>query len=182
MKEKLRSRLGLTLTELLVSLAIMALLAAGVSGGIVAAAAAQRDSLALSESLLLLDSVTKAVIGELRYATQVTVSTAAPILTPPAGYTASYVSQADYLSAVYGLNTRFYTAANAEGMPRIFVEAGGGDYPILGEGAYSNLGAEIVSLTYEESTENFLVKLAITLPSGTRQEYPEFRIYPVFQE
>lgn len=180
MKRKLISRRGLTLPELLVSLALMSLLAAGVSTGISAAAAAQRDSVALSEASLLLDSVTKAVIGELRYATEVNDPSAAGAVTPPTGYTEVYTSGVDYISAVYGLDTRFYTATDPAGMPRIFVEAGGDDYPILGEGAYSDLGAEIVSLTYESATKSFLVELAITLPGGARQEYPEFRIYPVF--
>lgn len=179
-QNKLRSRHGLTLMEMLLSLALMSLLAVGVSTGISAAAVAQRDSVALSEASLLLDSVTKAVIGELRYADGVYMSSVPPV--PPAGYKLINYSEAAYLSAVYGQGTRFYTVENAQRMPRIFVESEAGDYPILGEGAYSNLGAKIVSLTYDASTGHFSVKLEITLPSGTRQEYPEFEVYPVFQD
>lgn len=180
MQGKLRSRRGVTLTEMLVSLALLSILAVGVSTGISAAAAAQRDSVALSEASLLLDSVTKVVIGELRYATEVDGSAASAII-PPAGYTQGYTSPATYLSTVYGLDARFYTAVGPGGMPRIFIEAGGVSYPILGEGTYSDLGAELELLEYDGGTGCFLVKLAIKLPNGTVQTYPQFTVNPVFR-
>lgn len=186
MIKKLRSRRGVTLTELMVSLALVAILTVGVSSGITAAAVAQRDSVAFSEASLLLDSVTKALIGELRFATDVSVSDALGHPRPPEGYryddTTSFASSALYLSTVYGLNTRFYTAVeNGGGRSRIFVEAEGASYPLLGEGTYTDLGAKLVELKYDAATRGFLVELAIELPSGSVQSYPPFWIYPVFQ-
>ena len=179
MEQKLKSRRGMTLTELLVSMAIMALLSVGIATGVSAAGAAQRDNLALSEASLLLDSVTKAVLGELRYA-RITAPAASPAPVPPAGYSLVYDSQIQYLSTVYGLDARFYTAENGDGLNRIFVEANGKSYSLLGEGAYTNLGAGIKALSYDPVTGRFTVELAVTLPGGREQSYPPVQIHPIF--
>lgn len=180
MKKKLNTRRGLTLTELLVSLALMAILAAGVTTGLSAAAAAEKDSVALSESSLLLDSVMKAVIGELRYATGVKTASA-PIPDPP-GYTVAYSSPVQYLSHTYGMDTRFYVLENAEGFSRIYVSTRDGSYALMGEGAYSDMGAGIKSIGYDAGTGCFTVVLTITLPDGHTTEYPPLQVYPILRK
>lgn len=176
-KRKLRSRRGLTLVELLISLALMTILTVGTTTGISATSPVLKKSLMLSESQLLLDTLTKAISGELRYATDIAPATsnASPPLKP--GETHSFPMDFTYSSKEYGPEARFYNALSADGAQlRIMVQDGG--YDFVGSGVYADLGAKIVSITYDGANRVFNVELQIIFPDGTEESHT-FAVQPV---
>lgn len=72
MKKKLKSSAGFSLVELLCAVAVLMLLAIMVNSGLSVAMKTYFDLTAESETQLLLNSLTNAVAGELRYAFDVT--------------------------------------------------------------------------------------------------------------
>lgn len=183
-KHKLRSRRGLTLTEVLVSLALTGILAAGISTGVSATGPVLEKSLALSESQLLLDSLVKGISGELRYASDVTstLTGGEPVLSLEAGQVVTGKAGFTYTSAEYGLGAFLYTVENdGGGEERIHIIVSGDGYDFLGSGAYSNLGARLNKLEYDEANKIFDVQIEIVFPNGTTQAH-EFQVRSVLEK
>lgn len=183
-RQKLRSRRGLTLTEVLVSLALTGILAAGISTGVSATGPVLEKSLALSESQLLLDTLVKGISGELRNASDVTVIPAGGEPVPPleAGQVVTGKASFTYTSAEYGLGAFLYTVENdGGGEERIHIMVNGGGYDFLGSGAYSNLGARLNKLEYDEAGKTFDVEIEIVFPNGTAQAH-QFEVRSVLEK
>lgn len=172
MLKKLRSRKGTTMMEILVAAALMALLAAGIGGGISAAVPVCNDSLALSESSVLFSTLTQIITDELRYAREIQVDA-----------TSGDIS---FTSDRYGQNAMLVDSMTAGSgtayTGRIWLKSDVGTFPLLGEGAYTTLLAEL-GLTYDSGaagTSFFEVTLTITRSDGG-QESRTFQVYPILQ-
>ena len=172
---KLRTRRGVTLMEVLISLALMTILTVGISTGVSATGPVLKNSLTLSESQLLLDTLTKAISGELRYATDIEpIGPLNPEVTPPpvAGEDYTYPMDFTYSSKEYGPKARFFNVSKTGGGdPRLRLMVMNGGYDFVGNGIYSELGAKIGSIIYDDATRVFEVKLTIFFPNATYKEY-----------
>lgn len=138
LKHKLASRRGVTLSEMLVTVAILGLVTLAVSVGISSALRVYNQSVTLSDAQTLTSTLTQAIMDELRYARD--------IKTNEEGALSSYTSMD------YGLNAAF--SADAE--QHITV----GGKALVGSGAYAGLGAG-AEISYDSSTRCFTVKLTI---------------------
>lgn len=169
MHQKLRSIRGTTLMEVLVATALLALLATGISAGVSSAAPIMKKSLELSANELLLDTLSNAVQGELRYASQITVTDPAP--TPIAF---------EYFSMRYGQRSTLKAVElepTAIGNQRLVVQSEGGTYYLIGDKAYGDAKLKECTLTLDAATLTFQVELKVQGKSGivtTRN----FSVYP----
>lgn len=131
MRKKLASKGGFTFSELLVALAIVALIGAAVAAGIPAAMRVYDSVTGKAEALSLTSSLESVISDELRFA-----SDAKP--------------DGSFTSQLYGVNTQI-TSSNG----RVWIKS----YPLLGEKSYSsNLNAE-VAVTYQDAL--FQVEITI---------------------
>lgn len=174
LRRKLRSRRGMTLAELLVSMALMAFLTAGVGMGVSATGPVLRDSLMLSESQLLLDTMIKTISGELRYATNI-------VLLEPGALPPEAVNEASaafpegtpfsYSSRAFGENTALYNAQKSNGRKQVRVAVDQDGFDLIGSGAYSDLDVQLKQLTYDADEGSFAVTIQIIFPDATTQEH-----------
>ncbi len=116
-KAKLASRRGMTLTELLAAVLILALVAAGTAAGVSASLRVYRRSTALSDAQTLTSTLSIALMDELRRARD------------PGGS-----GTATFTSGVFGPNVSVET--NAGGHITI------GGQELIGSGAYAGMTAE----------------------------------------
>ena len=150
-KKKLRSRRGVTLTEMLVTVIIIGLMTAGVATGISASLNVYHESTQLSDAQTLSATLAQAVMDELRYATN--VSGDAPT----------------YDSMNYGEDA--VIAPNADG--RLAVNG----IELIGSGAYNGLKANI---TYPYSGGAFSVTIMVSDANGELiTSTPEFSVTPL---
>lgn len=161
MQFKLRDSRGMTLVELLVSLALMGFLAAGVAAGTSVAAPTLDDSLITAQTSVLADTIYKAVSGELRYATTV--------LPAGSGFT--------YQSPVYGPQSALVCEA---GM--VWVSTPSGKYILLPPGMYSDLTVrlDITPIYGSSAVDSYTADLRIYLPNGNEQQY-QYQFYPALR-
>lgn len=153
MKKKLRSRKGLTLTEMLVTTIIIGLMTAGVAAGIRASLNVYRESTQLSDAQTLSATLAQAVMDELRYATNVSGSGDAP----------TYNSMNYGDEAAIEQDTNGHLAVNG--------------IELVGSGAYNGLKAEI---TYPYSSGAFTVTITICDANNeTITSTPAFSVTPL---
>lgn len=138
LKRKLASRRGVTLSEMLVTVAILGLVTLAVSVGISSALRVYNQSVALSDAQTLSSTLSQAIMDELRYARDMKTSAEGAL--------------SSYTSMDYGLNAAFATDAEQH------ITVGGKD--LVGSGAYAGLGAG-AEISYDSSTQCFTVKLTI---------------------
>lgn len=136
LKCKLASRRGVTLSEMLVTVAILGLVTLAVSVGISSALRVYNQSVTLSDAQTLTSTLSQAIMDELRYARDID----------------DKQNPIQFTSMNYGLDAAF--AADAE--QHITV----GGKPLVGSGAYAGLGAG-AEISYDSSTRCFTVKLTI---------------------
>lgn len=134
MKKKLRSRRGVTLTEMLVTVIIIGLMTAGVATGISASLNVYHESTQLSDAQTLSATLAQAVMDELRYATNVSGSGDAPT----------------YDSMDYGDTAKIEKNTNG----RLAVNG----IELVGSGAYNGLKADI-SYPYNGGAFSVTIKI-----------------------
>lgn len=140
-KRKLRSRAGMTLTELLAAIAVLGVLGAGLAAGIPAAARVYHEATADAEASVLFSTLSTAVGDEFRYARNPR-------------------TDGSYDSAVYGKNVSISTDSDG----RLTV----GGEQLLGSRTYTgNLRADI-SVAYEDGL--FTVGLSVMEDGRVRKE------------
>lgn len=137
LKRKLASRRGVTLSEMLVTVAILGLVTLAVSVGISSALRVYNQSVTLSDAQTLTSTLSQAIMDELRYARDID----------------DKQNPIQFTSMNYGLNAAF--AVDAE--QHITV----GGKALVGSGAYAGLGAG-AEISYDSSTRCFTVKLTIS--------------------
>lgn len=132
-REKLRSRRGLTLTELLVAMLILSLVTVGVATGISASLRVYRQATETSDAQMLTSTLSTALMDELRYARDVS-GTDDPIFT----------------SGTFGENV---SVEVLDGLVTV------GGEKLLGSTAYAGLRARTADVTYADGV--FHVDLTI---------------------
>lgn len=150
LKKKLSSKGGFTMAELLVSMAIMALVGLAVAVGISTAGRAYTEITMSSEASVLCATLSVEIADELRFARD--IDTVSGVVT--------------YTSPRFGTDV---SVNSADG--RISI----GTNPILSEGAYTNLNAE-AGVTYNG---NFMVTIEITNAGGKVLESSSFSVSPI---
>ena len=165
MQRKLRDRGGMTLVELLISMALMGFLAAGIAASTTVAAPALDDSLTAAQTSVLADTIYKALSGELRYATVVSVS--------PTG------SDFTYQSPVYGAQVSLFCE-----MGMVWVNTTTGKFKLLPPGMYSDLTVDLTVTPVLRSgggaVDSYEADLTVYLPNGNEQQYL-YQFYPAIQ-
>lgn len=158
---KMRSKRGATLTELLVALVLISILGMGVTGGTAAAGQVCGDTVAYSDSALLLNTITQVLINELRYARDISDSE----------------GTVTYTSPLYGEGVSIIARDG-----QIYIKGSGLDeFNILGAGAYAG-GTVSSTVSYDETTGPspfFSVKLELTRANNTQEERT-FQVYPIY--
>lgn len=134
--KKLRCKKGFTLSELLVTVVMLAILTLAVAVGISSSIRVYHQSVTISEAGILSSTLCQAISDELHYAKEIDAS----------GGTVKF------LSDNYGRKTSITT--NADG--RLMV----GTYPLIGNSAYTHLNAD-VAITYSDAAKSFDVTLII---------------------
>lgn len=135
--KKLRSRRGMTLTEVLVALLILSLVTVGVAAGVSASLRVYRQATESSDAQMLVSTLSTALMDELRYARDIS-GTDTPTFTSDTFGESSLVGVAD---------------------GRITV----GGQKLLSDAAYAGLRVKTVEVTYADGV--FHVEL--TVQSGT---------------
>ena len=138
-RRKLRERRGITLSEMLVALAILGLVCLAVAGGLSASLGIYRDSVALSDAQTLASTLTQALMDDLRFARDFQTD---------AGGGLSYTSPS------YGEGA---TVGQSEGHITIH------GYELVGSGAYAGLTARAEELGYDGET----VRVSLSIHAGT---------------
>ncbi|MEG0755488.1 MAG: type II secretion system protein [Oscillospiraceae bacterium] len=151
MTKKLRSQKGFTLSELLVTLAILGVLTLAIAVGISSATTVYRQSVALSESGVLASTLSQAVSDELHYAQDISGTD-----------TVTYTSQA------YGANATITADKNGKLMV--------GAYQLVGDAAYTNLKAS-VGIAYDSGA--FEVTITISGQESKQIRAQTFQVTPV---
>lgn len=85
LKNKLRAKRGMTLTEVLVAVLILSLVTVGVAAGVSSSVKVYRKSVQFSESRTLCATLSQAVMDELRYATDIGSQSTNPTFTNQSG-------------------------------------------------------------------------------------------------
>lgn len=174
LRRKLRSQGGMTLAELLVSMALMALLTVGVGVGVSATGPVLKNSLMLSESQLLLDTMVKTISGELRYAANIVPREAGAIPPETEGEVDAVFpggTPFSYSSKAFGENVAIYNAEMSSGRKRVRVVVNDRGFDLIGSGAYSDLDMCLTQLKYDAANGCFAVTIQIIFPDSTKQEY-----------
>lgn len=154
MMKKLRAQKGFTLSELLVTLAILGVLTLAIAVGISSATTVYRQSVALSESGVLASTLSQAVSDELHYAKDIRVIEGTDTVT--------------YTSQTYGANVSITADKNGKLMV--------GSYQLVGDAAYTSLKAG-VEITYASGA--FEVTITISNQEDTTIRTQTFQVTPV---
>lgn len=145
-RKKLRSKRGLTLTELLAAMAILALLGVALTAGISAAAKAYSDITMNSHASILSGTLAVDLADELRFAENIEDDGSGNIT---------------FTSMRFGEKVKF---ENDTASGHIVVENGSTKYEILADKAYMKLAAE-TDISYSGGL--FTVEITIKSPGGT---------------
>lgn len=151
MRKKLASKKGFTMTELLITMAILALIGVSVGVGITTAGRAYTDITASSEASVLCSTLSTELADELRFAEHVSV-------TPENGLT--------FTSRRYGPNVKVESSGG-----RVTI----GGHQILSEGAYTGLNAA-AGVTYV----NGVFEVTVTASMGAKElKSSTFSVSPI---
>ncbi len=162
LRRKLRSRRGVTLTELLATVLILSLVTAGAVTGVSASLRVYRRSVRLSDAQTLSSTLSIALMDELRYAKN------------PKGDTGTAV----FTSAAYGADV---SVGSREG--RVVVGAVDGEgrvtdgRELIGGGAYAGLAAD-ASVAYSDGVFSVTVRICSDDTADTIQEV-SFSVRPL---
>lgn len=157
-KRKLRARAGMTLTELLAAIAIMALLGTAIGVGTSAALKVYRVSTALSEAGVLKSTISAAIMDELRYATDIDAG-ASPVT---------------YRSAAYGKDVSITISTADDSKGQLLVKG----QPLVGSKTYSSgLTVKTLNIAYSEGV--FTVMLTVGDADGEITSTAEFKVDPI---
>ncbi len=149
---KLRTRRGMTLTEILAAVLILALVAAGTAAGVGVSLRIYRQSVALSDAQTLSATLSIALMDELRYARE------------PGGSGA-----ATFTSSTFGSNV----SGGADG-GRVTV----GGRELIGSGAYAGLTAD-AGVYYDADTGLFSVTVKVCHAAGDMIQLVSFSVRPL---
>ncbi len=167
-KKKPRARGGFTLIELLAAVVVMLLIAAALAAGIPATLNAYQEMTAVSESAVLLSTLSQSLTDELRYARDIKLQSS------------DGLTLATYTSAIYGVDVK---PAGHEGkieMVTTRVPTGGGTpvstyYSLVNDAVYTGgLAASLSDITYDG--EVFSFEITVYQPAGTTGFAEEDRI------
>lgn len=150
---KLRTRRGMTLTEILAAVLILALVAAGTAAGVGTSLRIYRQSVALSDAQTLSATLSIALMDELRYARE-------PGGTGPATFT----------SSTFG--PKVSVGANDDGR----VTVGGRE--LIGSGAYAGLTAD-AGVYYTADTGLFSVTVKVCRADSDLIRQVSFSVRPL---
>lgn len=152
--KKLRARGGMSLSELLVAILILSLVSLGVAVGVSSAMRVYQQSVELSDAQTLSSTLATAIMDELRFARDVSVTDNNPSFT----------------SATFGEGVSFDVDDNG------YVTVGG--QRLVGTGAYAGyLQAEKPDITYQNGI--FQVILTINGKSDNQVREVEFSVVPI---
>lgn len=158
LKRKLHSRVGMTLTELLAAIAIMALLGTAISVGTSAALRVYRASTAVSEAGVLKSTLAAAIMDELRYATDIDAD-ASPVT---------------YRSDTYGKNVSITVSTADDSKGQLLIKG----QPLVGSKTYtSGLVVKALDIDYREGV--FTVTLTVGETDGEITSTAVFKIDPI---
>lgn len=153
MRKKLRTRRGVTLSEMLVAMAVLGLVTAAIATGMTAGVRIYQESTDLSQTQVLLSTLTQSVSDELRYARDITTSGGGVVYTSPA----------------YGPGASL--VANGDG--QVAVAAGSKVTSLLGSGSYGGYRAGI-GVTYADGC--FEVTLDVKRQDGQGLQHQVFAV------
>ena len=152
-RQKLGGRRGMTLTEVLVAVLILSIVTAGVAVGVSSSVRVYRESVQFSEALTLSSSLSQAVMGELRYATD--YDSDAKTFTNQSGESIKILSDNGCLVIADSTGTKLSD--------------------LISTGAYNGMRAD---LDYEKDGNVFQVVLTI-LSGGEELRSVEFAVAPL---
>lgn len=168
-----RKKSGFTMVEMLASLLILALMAAGMSGGMSAALNVYQDSVFESDSTSMAATVNTALEDLLRYSERMKLAAdqsgghfrTLSGLTLPAGEEAGAVNFV-FTNLEYALvDAYFFTPTNDQGEPSgvIQLKTLGDDTPrdLLNKGAYPNLEISNLNVKYDTDNQVYLISYKI---------------------
>lgn len=156
MREKLRSEEGLTLVELLCTVAILVLLGLMLNTGLQMAMRSYQDMTAQSEVQMLLSTLSDALADDLRYATNVDADAAGNLNS--------------YSSASYGRASLEIDPSSGQVLANGKRVLPGGAY---GNGAYKVTKMDI---TYKADKSLFTIELQVAQKEGTVSAETEFTV------
>lgn len=157
LKRKLRSRAGMTLTELLAAMAVLALLGTAIGAGTSAATRVYRQSTTFSEAAVLASTLTEAIADELRYATDLPETDAS---NPP------------FTSQTYGKGVSITNGIDDdEGHLMI------GSHALVGSRTYTSGLTAVVDIEWKGKA--FDVTLTINDASAVKRKEAKFSIAPI---
>ena len=158
-KKKNHAQGGFTLIELLAAVVVMLLITAALSAGIPATLNAYREMTAVSESAVLLSTLSQSLTDELRYARDIKLQSS------------DGLTLATYTSAIYGVGVKPTAHEGKIEMVSTSVPPGGGDpvstfYPLVNDAVYTGgLSASLSDITYDG--EVFAFEITVYQPAGT---------------
>lgn len=145
MKRKFASRRGVTLSELLVTIAVLGILTVAVSSGILSSIKVYKTSKDLSHSQMLVTTLSQAVMDELRYAGDIEAN--------EEGTLSSYTSPSVGAQAQIQTDEQGQLVLTSPALQK-------GGSPLLGSGSYAGNTAQ-AQIVYSTDTGCFAVKLSI---------------------
>lgn len=159
-KNKLKSKKGFSITEMLVVVAILSLLTVAISTSMTGAMTTYQTSVKHSESAVLTSTLTQTLNDELRYARDIEIEG-----------TADTGKLKTYTSSVYGKDADI--GVNTDG--QVTVKS----LPILGSGAYTGLSVDL-KINYNTVAKLFDVTI-ITEKNTEAIQTTVFQISPINQ-
>ena len=168
LKNKLKSKKGMTLVELLCALIILLLVSSGMVEGIRFAQVQYEQSIEVSESETLYATLQTILSNELQYTTSTTLDSRNNVRS---FFSKTYAIQSHETNLVCldsnGVEVRYGQLALGSN----------GEYNrLLSKSAYSKLEVSIDSFTYDESTNYFTVELSIRSHTKSIIEHREFQV------
>ena len=158
-KKKRRRKSGFTLIEMLAAIVVMILITAALSVGIPATMNAYQEMKAVSESTVLLSTLSQSLTDELRYARDVKLQSS------------DNLTLASFTSSIYGLDVKPVSHEGKIEMVYTRVPPGGGApvstyYPLVNDAVYTNdLAIGLSDITYDGQV--FYLELTVYQPLGT---------------
>lgn len=158
-KKKNRAQGGFTLIELLAAVVVMLLITAALSAGVPATLNAYQEMTAVSESAVLLSTLSQSLTDELRYARDIKLQSS------------DGLTLATYTSAIYGVDVKPVSHEGKIEMVSTQVPAGGGTpvstyYPLVNDSVYTgSLAASLSDISYDG--EVFTFEITVYQPAGT---------------